>query len=728
MRDLKLGVSIVVLMAATHGVLARDGDDRTVLERIIIEGGYENARGLFEGYLAGLTATATKTATSIIDLPQSITVIGREEMDSRSATRLSETLRYAPGVTVEADGVDSRFDSITIRGFNTDNATWLDGMPYQAGASLGSGNNWTIPQIDTWTLERVEVLKGPSSSLYGQLPPGGMVNQVSKRPRAESSNRIDASIDSFGMPTAAIDFTGPVNDALSYRLIGKFGKTGAEVDEGDRSRILLAPSLSVDIGDGKLTGYAQLQRDRGGIDYSWLPAYGTVYHNPVGKISRDFFAGEPDFNRYDRDQYILGYEYESPVFTDSLTLRHALRWSKVESTINMVQSDMFTDPTAGWDWRTIDRYAVDASGVASNLVSDTSLNWQVETGPVMHQIIAGVDIARSTFDAKRYTGTAPSIDLFKPVYRAKPLGDFKPLSNIDANLSQVGLYLQDQVEIGNLRVLTGLRQDFTYGNSQIETKRGIATIDQKDRATSGRVGLLYRFDNGIAPYVSYGTSFQPALGATVNGTPFKPIVGEQYEAGVRYAPTDDLLWSASAFHVRQKNRLTNDPAHGYPDQIQTGEVRVRGFETELKADIQNGWSITIGYSYLDHKVTRSEIAEELGKPILYVPNHQASLWADHTVQSGILENWRFGAGLRYTGSSRVGDIETPSGYAGIKVPDYALVDLRLSAPLDKWIAGAQLNLSVNNVFDKRYVAGCGSVWTCGFGYGRTGTLSVSAKF
>lgn len=731
-RALKLGASVIVLALASHAALAQDvgpvSGQATILDPIVITGGYEDARGSFEGYLAGKTATATKTATSIIDVPQSISVIGREEMDSRSATRLSETLRYTPGVTVEADGVDSRFDSISIRGFNTDNATWLDGMPYQAGASLGSGNNWTIPQIDTWMLERVEVLKGPSSSMYGQLPPGGMINQVTKRPSDEASRHVEGHIDSFGKPTAAFDITGPLNDAVSYRLLGKFGKTGSEVEEGERTRLLIAPSFSVDVGDGKFTAYAQLQRDRGGIDYSWLPAYGTLYDNPHGRISRSFFAGEPDFNRYDRNQYIVGYDYETPVFTDNLTLRHALRWSKVQSTLNMVQNDMFGASMAGWDWRTIDRYAVDASGDANNLVSDTSLNWQVETGQVRHQIVAGVDIARSTFDASRYSGTAPSIDMFDPVYGTGPVGDFELSSNIDARLSQIGLYVQDQMEIGNFRVLGALRQDFTDGKSNVETWRDMESIDQKDKATSGRLGLLYRFDNGFAPYASYGTSFQPVLGATADGDVFKPMTGEQYEVGIRYAPSDDLLWSASVFDIRQTNRLTDDPVYGWPDQVQTGEVRIRGFETELKADLQNGWSVTAAYSYLDHKVTKSEIPEELGQPVIFVPNHQASLWVDYTVPAGMFEAWRLGAGLRYTGSSRGGDIETLSGYAGMKIPDYALVDFRLSAPLDQWIPGGQLNLSVNNVFDKKYVAGCGSVWTCGFDYGRTGTLSVSAKF
>lgn len=706
--------------------LADAQDASTVtLDEIVLKGGYEEARGPFDGYLAGLTATATKVGTSLDEIPQSISVIGRSEMDARSVTRLSEALRYAPGVAVETDGVDSRFDSISVRGFNTDNATWLDGLAYPSGS--GGGNNWTIPQIDTFTLERVEVLKGPSSSVYGQLPPGGMVNQISKRPTDVPSGTDEYTLDGFGKVTVAIDRSGPVNDRMQYRLIAKAGETGARVSEGDRSRILLAPSVSMDLGEGRLTFHGQWQRDRGGIEYSWLPAQGTVYGNPYGQISRDFFAGEPDFNSYDRDQTILGYEYETPL-SDALVLRHALRWSRVKTDIEMMQSDMYDDPDRGWDFRTIDRYAVKAWGDARTITSDTSLTWDVKSGALWHQVVGGVDVTDSRFDATRLSGTGPALDLFDPVYGAGPIGDFELTSHITSRLQQVGVYAQDQIEWGNWRLQAGLRHDRVSTRSEVTNRRGTGMVDQDDNATSGRLGVLYRFDNGLAPYASYGTSFSPVTGATHDGAPFKPMRGRQVELGLRYAPSDSLLWTAAVFDIRQTNRLTDDPVHGYPDQVQTGEVGIRGLETELKADLQNGWSLTAGYTRLNHEVTQSEIPEELDRPLLFVPRTQASLWADYTVPAGGLADWRFGAGLRYIGESRGGDIGTVTGYAGIRVPAVTLLDARVSMPLDRWKSGAELNLSVNNVTDREYIAGCGSLWTCGYGYGRTATLSLTTRF
>lgn len=728
LRKLQAGgwPAMLALLASTSPVVAQEKTP-VVLDTVVIRGGYEEARGDFDGYLAGLTASATKFGTPLLEIPQAINVIGRDEIESRTSSRLSEVLRYAPGVTVESDGVDSRFDSISIRGFNTENATWLDGMPYQAGASLGSGNNWTIPQIDPFMLERVEILKGPSSSLYGQLPPGGLINQLSKRPSDQAETVLQAELDGFGKAGIAIDKTGSINETLSYRIIAKAHETGARVEEGDRRRFLLAPSLAMLLGEGKLTLAGLLQRDRGGIEYAWLPAYGTLWSNPNGRIGRDFFAGDPDFNRYDRDQAMLGYEYETPL-TGSLTLRHALRWSRVKSDLEMVQSDLWFDQIADWDGRTMERYAVKATGTTDSIVSDTSLSWDIDAGAARHQIVAGIDYARSTFDATRLSGDAPALDLYAPVYGAGGIGNFELLSNVVSTLIQIGLYAQDQVEFGNWRLIAGLRHDRAKSRAEIERSRGNEVVEQSDSATSGRVGLLYVFENGFAPYLSYGTSFQPVIGTDFGGTPFKPMKGKQVEFGMRYAPSDNLLWTAAVFDIRQTNRLTDDPVNGWPDQVQTGEVRSRGFETELKADFDNGWSLTAGYAYTDAKVSKSEIPDEQGKQLIFTPRHQASLWADYTVQTGALTDWTFGAGLRHTGASRGGDIETPGGYAGMKIPGYTLLDARVEMPLSQWHENATLNLSVNNLTDKHHVSGCGAVWTCGYGYGRTSNLTLKARF
>lgn len=738
MRIAFLGLaSSLALFAA--GARGQEGGGSFVLDTITVEGGFEEARGPFEGWLAGLTATATKTGTPLLEVPQSVSIIGQAEMEARGVTRLNEAFRYAPGVSAELDGMDSRFDAVTLRGFSTEGVTWLDGLRFQGGG--GAGNNWTIPQIDPFTLERVEVLKGPSSTLFGQMSPGGMINQISKRPQPAAARRGEFTLDGYGEPTVAVDLTGPLTGAADYRLIVKGGVTGSEVKDGDRDELLLAPSVALTmLEDGRLTLYGQWSRDTGGIDYAWLPAYGTLYDNPNGEIDRDLLVGDPNFNRYDRDQAIGGLEFEKPL-TPSLTLRSALRFSRIHSEIDTLQSDMFAfdDPVAvpgSWDWRTIERYAVQAEGTARAVAADASLYYNVAIGAAEHRVVAGMDYFRTDFDASRYSGEVlggrAGIDVFDPSYGAS-VGEFGLLSDLDSRLTQVGLYAQDQVAFGRWRFVAGLRGDWSQSEATaVYGYGGVEESDQTDRALSGRLGAVYLFDNGVAPYVSWGTSFEPVIGATAEGDAFEPMRGEQVEVGVRYAPSNDILLSASAFDIRQTNRLTDDPVNGWPDQVQTGEVRVRGAEAELRADFANGWSTTIAYTYLDHEVTASEIPEELGQPLLAAPNHQASAWANYHLPSGTLAGWQFGLGVRYTGPTRGGDIETASGYAGMSIPGYTLVDARVFMPLAALAPelgeGAGLNLSVSNLFDKTYVAGCGSIWTCGYGYGRTVELTLRAMF
>jgi len=726
-----LALAAPFLVAAGAGA----AQEALVLDTISVTGGFEEARGPFEGWLAGLTATATKSGTPLLEAPQSVSVIGQAEMEARGVTRLNEAFRYTPGVAAELDGMDSRFDAVTIRGFDTEGVTWLDGLRFQGGG--GAGNNWTIPQVDPFTLERVEVLKGPSSSLYGQMSPGGMINQISKRPQPFAARRVEVTVDGYGEPTAAFDLTGPLTGAADYRLIVKGGVTGSEVRDGDRDHLLLAPSFAFDVlEDGRLTVYGQWQRDTGGIDYAWLPAYGTLYGNPNGEIARDLLVGDPAFNRYDRDQAIGGVEFEKPL-APALTLRSALRVSRVHSEIDTLQSDMFAfdDPVAvpgSWDWRTIERYAVQAEGTATAVAADVSLSYDFSVGATQHTLVAGVDYFRTDFDARRYSGEvlggAGGIDAFAPGYGVA-VGDFSLLSDVNSTLTQVGVYAQDQIAVGRWRLVAGLRGDWSRSEADVTYGYGdIERTDQDDRALSGRIGAVYLFDSGVAPYVSYGTSFEPVVGATATGDAFEPMRGAQIEAGVRYAPSDDILLSAAVFDIRQTNRLTDDPVNGWPDQVQTGEVRVTGAEAELRADLANGWSATLAYTYLDHEVTKSEIPEELGQPLLGVPNHQASAWADYRVQDGVLAGWRFGLGVRYTGPTRGGDIETASGYAGMEIPGYTLVDARIEAPLTALSPAlaerAALNLSVSNLLDKTYVASCGSIWTCGYGYGRTVQLAL----
>ncbi|MDS1139475.1 TonB-dependent siderophore receptor [Pusillimonas sp. SM2304] len=712
------------------------------LDAVLVRGARETATGPANGYLATRSATATKSDTELMDTPASVSVVTQQQIEAQATRTIGEALRYVPGVAVEFDGVDSRFDTIAFRGFDAGSTTWLDGIKLEGG--VGSGNNWTLPQVDPYTLERIEVLKGPASVIYGQVVPGGMVNMVSKRPTRDPIGNIDLTVGSPEQKRLGVDLGGALGDSgvAAWRLLALSSDADSHMDYVERKRTMVAPSVKLPLGEnGEITLMGSFQRDRGGSDYAWLPAYGTLYDNPNGEIPLSRFIGEPGFDRYDRDQDIVGWSVEYDM-NDSWTLRQNLRAQRIKTTMESVTSDMYGagDPAEwGWDGRTIDRYANRGIGTARALGVDTQSEWRISVGEAKHTLLAGIDYHRSRFDAQRETadvgpaGSAGAFDLYAPVYGAQ-IGAFSPLSAVDSKSRQTGFYLQDQVEWGKWRLVGGIRHDRSTisGSTEYRGSGELEDIGQRDSATTGRLGALYRFDSGWAPYISYATSFEPVAGATAEGSPFEPMRGKQTEIGIKYQPTG-AKWMASlaVFDLRQTNRLTDDPVHGYPDQVQTGEVRSRGLELSVTGRLSPNWSVIGSYAYLDTEVTDSEIPEELGKPALYVPKHQASLWVDYTVTGqSALAGTVMGVGIRHVGSSHGGDIEAPS-YASIKIPSHTVADLRIATQLRRLspaFGDSELALNVTNITDKRYVNGCGSLWTCGWGLGRQVSLTFSGRF
>ncbi len=712
------------------------------LERVIVTGARETATGPANGYLATRSATAMKSDTAIMDTPASVSVVTQQQIEAQATRSIGEALRYVPGVAVEFDGVDSRFDTMAFRGFNAGSTTWLDGIKMDGGT--GAGNNWTLPQVDPYTLERIEVLKGPASVVYGQVVPGGMVNLVTKRPVREPLRNIDLTLGAPEQKRASVDLGGALGETgiAAWRLLALQSDTDSRMDHVNRKRTMVAPSATLPLGqDGEVTLMASWQRDRGGSDYVWLPAYGTLYDNPNGKIPLSRFIGEPGFDQFDRDQASIGWSAEY-FLTDSWTIRQNLRLQRIKTTMASVTSDMYSedDPSeGGWDWRTINRYANKGTGTSRALGVDNQSEWRIPVGEAQHTILAGVDFHRSSFDALRETadvgpaGSGGLFDLYNPVYGAS-IGPLSPLSAINSKSRQIGFYLQDQIHLNRWRLVAGLRHDRSVISGETRRRGNATDIGQHDNATTWRLGALYRFDNGWAPYISYSTSFEPVSGATAEGTPFKPMRGKQIEAGIKYQPGNaDWMASLSAFDLRQTNRLTDDPVHGFPDQVQSGELRSRGIELEATGRLSPNWSIIGSYALLDTKVTSSEIPEELGKPALFVPKHHAALWVDYTFTGrSAISGTVVGLGVRHVGKSFGGDIEVAGGgYASLKIPSYTVADLRIATQLRKlspWLKNSELSLSITNIADRKYVNGCGSLWTCGYGLGRQASLTFSGRF
>lgn len=671
----------------------------------------ESAWGPVDGYIATRSATATKTDTAIIETPQSISVIPQALMEAQGVNRVDEALRYSAGVRTEPI-YDTRRGTFFIRGFNvSNNGQYLDGLKL---AYSGGYGGW---EVDPFTLERLEVLRGPSSVLYGQNVPGGLVNQVSKRPQEIAANEMSLQVGSFDRRQVAGDFTGPVDadGKWLYRLTALGRESGTQTRHVDDDRILLAPSLTWrPNADTSLTLLAQYQKDRTGNTANFLPARGTLWSTDNGRIPIDFFSGDPSFDATDRRKLQVGYLFEHRA-SDMLTLRQNLRYSTLEVDYKSLGAN------GGWvelrePLQNLKRISLVSEEDFHLFSLDNQAQVNLDHGALKQTVLLGADYQESRFDRLYGLRTAPvsPINAFNPVYGSPfPGARPGPSNQTDQTRRQFGLYAQDQLKLHDKWILQlAGRYDWARSSTDETTLAtgAVKSTPTDDGAFSGKAGFVYLSETGLAPYVSYSESFEPVAGASYNGTPFKPTRGKQYEVGVKYQPPGARSFvQASLFDLRQTNVPTADLAHpGFSEQ--TGEIRSRGLELEGTWEVTRDLNVLASYTYNDVKVTKAAAnAVNLGKRPPYIPDHMASIWADYRIGgAGPLANLWFGAGVRYMGSTN----DTADTF---KVPAYTLVDAALRYDWNRY----RLSLNASNLFNRQYVAACDSVTNCYYGIERT---------
>jgi iron complex outermembrane receptor protein len=680
------------------------------------------------------TSGATKTDTPIAETTQSISVIAREELDARGVQNLNEAMRYVAGVSLESTGIDNRVDDFRIRGFDAGswgNNVTLDGM------RAPQGSQWNRTMFDSWNLDRVEVLKGPSAVMYGQMAPGGMVNQVSKTPTPGQEQILRVGVDADGQYNAAFDLgTGSDDDAHLGRLVGLYRDGQTQIDYTEQQRWFLAPSYTWQATERtRLTLLGLYQEDNGGSTYQFLPMDGTLRPTAYGRMKNTTFIGEPDWNTYDRTVWTAGWLFEHG-FNEAWTLSQSARHTSVESLFQTVVTNGALDA----DGRTQRRRATWGEGESTGDTVDTRVQGEFATGAAEHTLLLGMDWQKADWNGGRGAMADPEpIDIFNPVYTG-----YVPVTRT-VGLSrgineQTGLYLQDQIALGNWRLTAGGRYDWTDDDTATAT-RTVATGAEtpwvrtrlKNEAFTGRAGLLYAAPSGWSPYLGYSESFQPPttdVNLSYTRTPFDPVTGKQWEGGIKYQPSGfDGLVTLSAYDLRQQNILTDDPdpthvtcgnAGASRCQVQSGEGRVRGVELEGRITPLEGFSVIGAASWMDSEVTRGNAAVQ-GKELAMVPESSVSLWADYTFGSGALEGLGIAAGVRYTGQS-YGD--SANAYA---IPSYTLFDaaLRYHAGTFGGVA-TQFSLNAGNLTDRTFVSTCSGVSSCFYGTGRT--ITATARF
>ncbi|VGO08024.1 Ferrichrome-iron receptor [plant metagenome] len=684
----------------------------STLDAVTVTGSHpiEEAWGPAPGWVAGRSATGAKTDTSILENPQSVSVVTRREMDARNVQTVTEAIQYTPGVSVDQLGMDNQVEWISLRGFSS-SSFYLDG--------LRLGPIW---QTEPYGLERVEVLRGPASVLYGDSTPGGLTGMVSKRPSAERAGEVQVQAGNQDRLQGAVDLTGPVGetDTWLYRVVALRRDSNTAVDHVKNDRTFLAPSLTWQPRAAtQLTLMTQYQRDEIGFLPQYLPADGTLHANPNGSVPRSRYVGEPDRENYRRDQTGLGYSL-SHRFNDTVSLQQNARYARVHQAFDTVTGNGLLP-----DRRTLRRRLYDADQTSYDITVDTALTSRFATGPLTHTLLTGLDYSRQRYDSVNWicqtTECAPPIDLFEPVYGQAIQRPDTPVTDALQHQERFGFYVQDQIRLGRWAYTVGGRWDRV--RQRMMDRLSDSITRSTDNAFTARVGAAYLIDNGVTPYASYTESFQPSADLIYPGTQAKPTTGRQFEVGVKYAPTgSDSFAGIALFDVAQRNVSTTDPVNpGFV--VQSAETRVRGVELEGKLKLSQQFSLLASYTYTDAEYKRTNDGHQ-GNQVSLTPRSQASAWADYTF-TGALAGLSAGVGVRHVGK-RFGDQANT-----IALASYTLVDAALRYDLGKlggaW-RDASLALNANNLLDKDYVGICLSQTRCYFGAPRTVMATLSYRW
>ena len=649
--------------------------------------GGSTAPGAVNGYVAKEGTVGTKTNTPLQEVPQSISTVTRQQLEDRKPQSLGDSLAYVPGVRINQSGFDPRFDSFYIRGFDaTNTGLYRDGLRQ---LNSGFGQFKTEP----YGLDSITVLRGPSAALYGSSNAGGIVDMYTKRPTETPFNEVEYLMGNYDRFQGNFDFSGPAgsNKNVLYRFTGVVRDSDTQYPGIRDDRLYLAPAFTFKIdADTKLTVFGEYMDAKVGSNTAWFQDRSDPDHTRRTNI----WSGDPGFEFYDQTQERVGYEFERRV-TNGIVVRQKARYEHLSEESAYVDIDDVPQPLAP------DEYSRSAGSVASSfhaLNMDNQIEARFTTGAVRHTALAGVDIGFITFKEGYGSDVAP------PLINLDYGQNFPvpPISSVTHQEQlQVGAYLQDQLKLDRWVLTLSGRHDWVDTATEDDDP---ATPDgNNDKAWSGRAGLTYLFDSGIAPYVAWGTSFVPNAGIDARtGNVFDATTAESKEIGLKYlVPGHNASLNAALFDIEQTGGIFYDANAGVDGgYVQRGTLRSRGFEIEGITTLSNGLSLQASYTYVDMEILDGldeNYESAVGNTPSSTPEHLFSMWGYYTLSDGAFRGLGFGSGVRYTGTSFGNDRNSfENGARGIvdAAMHYDLVGL------DARFAGARLQLNVSNVFDK----------------------------
>ena len=634
----------------------------------------------------------SKLGGSVLDVPRSVNTIERARIEERGAQSIQDALTYTPGVMAGPYGLDSRLDSAMIRG--------VDPLNYRDGfqALFGWYNN---TRADIYTLESVEIVKGPASVLYGQGALGGMVNSVSKLPREQTVHELEIQLGNHDRRQVALDLGGMIDTdgKFLYRVVSIHRESGTQVDHVDDDAKILMPSFTWrPSSETSLTLLANLQENKGGQTLQFLPNEGTLL--PGRDIPTNTFIGEPGWDRYDTEQDAFSLFLDHR-FNDTWTL--ALNARNTNGTADYKSHWVtygFENPVIPQDGNVM-RTIYDAPASTDAFVWNAIASASFGGDALSHELSFGIDAQDVSIDTDSYYGWAAGgrINIHQPQYGN--LADRGAILDTPANNSdQFGLFVRDQITLDRWLLSIGLRRD------QVETRaEGAAEPSIDASATTGDLGLMYRFANGFSPYLSYAESFEPlGSGIGLDGSEIQldPKSGSQYELGFKYQPENATsLFTAAIFDIAEKERPISNGVF-----VTQENVSIQGIEIEA----QTRWKdiyLQAGYSYID-------ATDGDGQKLVTIADHQAVAWLTYQPSLGDWQNFKAGFGLRYAGKRW-------DGIDSLAADPYTLLDAMIGYDFEN----LRLQLNVNNLADETFVAST----TGGRSYyGARRTVTLTAKY
>lgn len=681
------------------------------------------------GYVADKTSTGSKMDLPVQEIPQTISIVTQAQIRNQAAQSLDQALGYTTGIASTTGGARKTTDEVfSLRGFDdrSSSTVYVDGSKMSRNIFSGT--------TEPYALERVEVLKGPASALYGRAAPGGIINLINKRPTNTPVREMQLSGGTNDRIQFAADFGGALNasETLSARLTGIIRDAKTDVDHINDNRQFLAAAINWEITDStSLLVRAEYKKDNTIYSYG-LPSAGSLLPNPNGAIARNRFIGEPDFDKWDSENIMLSYQLEHE-FNDTFTIRQNFHTFDANADYNYIGFGVFVPGVGSFLWAdpemtTLHRNFIERQDDDKSFSVDTSLRATFDTGIISHKLLAGFDYIDGDFKRQQSRGILGSdpfddtntINLFDPVYEPSIIDPTLTSARTieTSGLQQTGIYLQDHMTIAeNWVISAGIRHDkVTLDSGYEEPDNGDSeAFTEKSDATTFNAGLVYLFENGLSPYLSYSESFQPNVGIDGNGNVFDPSRGTQYEAGLKYRPEGSQIQvSAAVFEIEQKNVVVNSfLGYSFGSQI---DIRSKGIEFEVQGHLSEQLSLIAAYAYTDAKVTRSTAAPGgfgrylEGSRTAAQPKHSASLWADYNPKA--FPELTLSAGIRYKGST------TDFGNT-LNIPEYTLADIAVSYTLENW----RLSINVKNLTDKTYIASC--TYACWYGDKRSVIASIT---